>query len=196
LPSPLAHALAGLTIATIWKPRERVLATTVVVLVAAGLPDVDVFPVLLLGSKVPRALAHHHAVHSVCFAAASTLALALLLPLGRSFRAAWAVLFVAALSHLGLDMCGHDPYRPYGIPVFWPFSQQYWHAPFDLFPGYAVPAGWGKLLSLASLPEYLAELTWTLPPFLLALWLRRRARGAAASHPAAADPAREAQEAC
>lgn len=56
------------------------------------------------------------------------------------------LLFLAYASHLFMDILGEDTRPPYGIPLFWPLSGQYYLAPLQIFRGVrhvGGASGWG-----------------------------------------------------
>ncbi len=167
MPSPVAHALAGGLVAAL--PRAGLLRSPralAAVLVAANAPDLD-FLAALAGKAM-----HQHFTHSAAFALATALLLAPLLRSVLSAGPAFALLALAALSHLGLDLVSFDQYPPVGIPLLWPLSEARWHSPWTVFPGVA-KATLAEIPSLRNLRELAVELALLLPPALLALRLRR-----------------------
>lgn len=176
MPSPVAHTLAGLCLAEAAGRRRGGPGRPVVaaVLVAANLPDADFAP-LLLGLD-PGQLFHQSVTHSVAFVLVSTLALALLLrkrlPLGR----AWALLLLAGLGHLALDLVSVDRRPPIGVPLLWPFSDGVWHSPVTLFLGLD-KSSLARLPSVGNLAAVAVEAAWLLPPYLLLRLRRPRAPG-------------------
>lgn len=128
----VGHSLAAAVVAASAGDRlraERPRAVVALAIAAALLPDLDVL-FLLLG---PGAASHRGLSHSLLFATASAGLLALAArplvraPLGRLF----AVLLVAALSHLLLDflMGAGPPIRPFA-----PFDERGFLAPVRLLP--------------------------------------------------------------
>ena len=132
--TPAGHALMGAAVLSlqgnfIWK--RRILALFLV-LVAANLPDVDIFFGYIAGN--PNRY-HHMWTHSLTFGVLAGVAGAILW--GGIFKKnAWkAGLFVMGLvfSHLLLDLFTRDGSPPYGMQLFWPFSRDFFIAPVTVF---------------------------------------------------------------
>jgi len=89
-------------------------------------------------------------------------------------------------SHLLLDLFTYDGRPPFGIPLFWPFSGDYWHAPFDLFmgvrhgvPGDSLTETLDQIFSWHNMRTLLVELVLLAPLAAASLFLNHRARSAA-----------------
>src|SRR5258705_5811530 len=117
--SPLGHGLAGYCVYLLGDRRgdavHRDLAIRCVV--AGILPDLDFVPGILVGAP---ALYHQGPSHSVLAGVIVAFLLASIpgcrdVPRGR----VWALLAVAYLSHLAIDLVGPDRRPPYGIPLLW-----------------------------------------------------------------------------
>jgi inner membrane protein len=148
MPSPIGHALAGIAVAwtadivsplvsrgqtravsTASAPLKRcpTTATSTPTLVAtcailAALPDVDL---VLPGF-------HRTATHSVTAVLIVTIIAAAVT--GRVTRWRTALVCGAAYaSHLLLDWLGADQFPPYGIELFWPFSDRWYISGWDVF---------------------------------------------------------------
>jgi membrane-bound metal-dependent hydrolase YbcI (DUF457 family) len=138
MPSPIGHLLAGTTVAWLAAPARRVApgvppadlnmpALTVVCALLATLPDLD-----LLYQPL-----HRTATHSLLSAAVVTIVATVVtgwvtpgsgaLRMGILCGLAWS-------SHLLLDWMGTDTNPPRGIQLFWPFSDRWFIAGWDLFP--------------------------------------------------------------
>ncbi len=170
MPSPVGHTLAGCCVAAAAAgrfPELRSAAFAAATLAAANLADADFLGTLLRPLGV--AARHQGPTHSLAFAAAAAVLLALALAALRRApllpAAAW--LFAAGALHLLLDVVNFDDDPPLGVPLLWPLSGAHLHSPVSLFPGVDRDAP----LSLHNALELLVELVVTLP--VLAL-LRRR----------------------
>lgn len=143
MPSPVAHSLIGIAIASAWLlpratfrelPRHlwnhRIALAVGVVL--ANLPDIDFIPGLLTGDLNRF---HHQHTHTLGFVLFAT------------FLVDWAwrrradaprtigLLALALLgSHLVADLFIQDSKPPYGIMALWPFSPEYYISPIAIFP--------------------------------------------------------------
>ncbi len=90
------------------------------------LPDADFLPGLILG----RPNFYHHGVfHSIGAAlAVAALAGGLFFLKTRHFWSPAAAVFLVFYFHLFLDFFSHDLVAPFGLPLFWPFSNRYFTA--------------------------------------------------------------------
>ena len=96
-------------------------------------PDLDFVPGLFLGQP---ALYHQGISHSFSFAVSAGFIMALFLQRKREgIFYAWTMYALAYASPLIMDLFGPDRREPYGIPLFWPLSDQTFLAPFQLFLG-------------------------------------------------------------
>jgi membrane-bound metal-dependent hydrolase YbcI (DUF457 family) len=139
VPSPIGHALAGLTVSWAFAPRTtataadwssagwlgRVSTLTVACVAAAVLPDLDLvyYPY------------HRTATHSVGF---TMLTFILTAGVTRwvTGRAQWKVaLMVSAAqsTHILLDWLGVDRRLPFGLEALWPFSHRWYISGWDVF---------------------------------------------------------------
>ena len=168
MPTPVAHFLAGTTIALLsscQRPLDkRFLAASVV---GASFADVDFGVSFLIGRNV-----HHYFTHSVGFALLFAGAAYFLSRNRPSFTA--LVLGVSYLSHLVLDMVSEDTAPPYGLQLLWPLSGEFYISPILVFDDI-----WrGTLAKLFGLHNWLAvarEILIVGPPTALVfLWFRRR----------------------
>jgi inner membrane protein len=94
-------------------------------LLMAIAPDFDFIPGILQGQ--PN-LYHQGLSHSLGAGALVSFAGALIVSKGALWKNS-SVLFVAYASHLALDFFAPDGRPPYGQPVFWPISDEYYFAP-------------------------------------------------------------------
>ena len=173
MPTPVAHSLAGITIALLTSRKRPVdpkfFAASAV---AASFADVDFGISFLLGRNV-----HHYFTHSIGFT---------LLFAGVAYLTARAfardrpafdalVLGVAYLSHILLDLLSEDTAAPYGLQLFWPLSGEFYISPILVFDDI-----WrGTLAKLFGLHNWLAvgrEVLIVGPPAALAFWWWMRGR--------------------
>jgi inner membrane protein len=133
MPLPIGHTLTGIaffqTRPGLFFKNKWVDAFFFVFL--ANLPDADFLPGLMLGS--PN-LYHHGIFHSL------GAALAIAVVMGWIFyqkkRPFWrfsVLVFLIFYSHLLLDYFSRDFAAPYGLPLFWPFSNRYYIAAHPIF---------------------------------------------------------------
>ncbi len=141
VPSPIGHALAGLTIAWTTErmcgsrpgadsvaPLKARLAKALtglpaVCAVLAFLPDLDI----LFGSH--RGVSHSIGGALIVGALAAGVAAILRLPVLRTSLACGG----AVASHVFLDWLGRDTSFPFGIEAWWPFTTRYFYSGVDLF---------------------------------------------------------------
>lgn len=142
--------------------------------VSASAPDLDFLPGLLLGNE---ALFHRGAGHSLGGACLYGL---LVLLAARVLTGSWKGALHPALlasglylSHLVLDLIGHDPGPPHGIQFFWPFSDSYTVSPHTIFPNLdRHPFDWSVIPR--ALPVVAVEVLLLAPLLPAARMLRRR----------------------
>lgn len=126
--TPLGHALAGVALGSLATGRHDLIgprADLALFAALAVLPDLDFIPGLLSGDM---AAWHHGASHSLGAALLCALAMALIGRRrgGAAIWWAWAGFMVWA-SHVLVDYLTLDTMPPHGVPVFWPFSAEYFH---------------------------------------------------------------------
>ena len=91
--------------------------------------DLDFLPGLLLGDP---SRFHHAMTHSILMI---VIAAAIAAAIARLDRLRWMLIASLAYgSHLALDMITHDDTPPFGIPLFWPASSEFFASPVWLFP--------------------------------------------------------------
>jgi membrane-bound metal-dependent hydrolase YbcI (DUF457 family) len=96
-------------------------------------PDFDFLPGILVGQP---ALYHQTITHSLSVAVVVSGALTLLYNRTQRTRMVdWGRFCSAYSSHLVIDLFGVDRRPPFGMPLLWPFSNQAFLAPWELFPG-------------------------------------------------------------
>jgi membrane-bound metal-dependent hydrolase YbcI (DUF457 family) len=170
MPSPVGHALAGLTVHVLTARGEGELSSLLragIITSAALAPDLD-----LLGSLFDGQNHHQHEWHSVGFATLAAIGVALA---GRLWG--WtrpiALGFAAGLgwtSHLLLDYLEVDTSPPIGLMALWPFSRRYFHFPRPLFLDIGRTLEWATVRhdALAMCLEVVV-----LAPILLIAWKAR-----------------------
>lgn len=172
MPTPVAHSLAGTTIALLASRGsaidKRLFAGSVV---AACFADVDFGIGFLIGRNV-----HHYFTHSLGFTLLFTgTAYLLSRALARNRpRFDALVLGLSYLSHVFLDLLSKDTAAPYGLELLWPLSERFYISPVLVFEDI-----WrGTLAKLFGLHNWLAvarEVLVVGPPTAVALlWRKRR----------------------
>jgi inner membrane protein len=174
MPSPVGHALAGLTVHALSgrDGAERSLRRAVLLTAAATAPDVD-----LLFSFVDGRNHHQAETHSIGAAALAAIVAWTVARLLRWPRPATLGLLsgCAWLTHVVLDYVGLDTHPPIGIMALWPFDRGFYKAPCILFLDI------GRTLDWATVRHDALAVAWEivlLGPLLVASW-RRRARAEA-----------------
>jgi membrane-bound metal-dependent hydrolase YbcI (DUF457 family) len=145
-------------------------------------PDLDFIPGLLVGEPGRY---HHGPSHSLGFAIlfGLTVGLAiLLLRLGDVIRNS-IIFFSLYLSHVILDYFSTDTSLPYGVPLLWPLSGEYYTAPFAFLPDIHRGAATSTIkfiasvFSLHNLWAVTVESLMFIPLiFLMLVWNRRSPR--------------------
>jgi inner membrane protein len=123
--TPFGHSLAGWAAYNVLRPEKEhdPLRLVLLSVFMANAPDMDFLPGLL--ARRP-ALFHQGITHSVGIALVASLGAAWLFRVrGAQFYRVFNLCFISYLSHLLIDFFGPDKRLPYGIPVFWPVSQEY-----------------------------------------------------------------------
>jgi inner membrane protein len=131
--TPVGHYLLGLSVSQLFardrdQRRQGLWLATI-----ACMPDLDVIPGLLVG-KLNQF--HHGASHSF-FAAAlfSFVGLWVFRWWGRKLSCRlFLLLFFLYVSHTVLDYLCLDTGAPFGVPLFWPWSQETYQSPWLLLP--------------------------------------------------------------
>jgi len=172
MPSPFAHAVAGLTVHVLAARSRDELRHPVragLLVAAAVAPDLD-----LLFQLVDGRNHHNNETHSVGAAILSGLVAASLLPflrLARS-RALAVAVSLSWSTHLVLDYLNRDTNPPIGILAFWPLSDAYFKFPWPLFLDI------GRTLEWATVRHNLLAALWEavllLPVLFAAIRFRSR----------------------
>jgi membrane-bound metal-dependent hydrolase YbcI (DUF457 family) len=171
VPSPLAHAVAGLTVHVLAaRDRSELLRPirAAVVVGAALVPDVD-----LLFRFVDGRNHHNNETHSIGLAAAAAVVAALLgrwvvaeglaLRLGLATGTAW-------LSHVVLDYLNRDTHPPIGIMALWPLSSGHYKFPWPIFLDI------GRTLEWSTVRNNALAVLWEMAVLLPILWTVWRVR--------------------
>lgn len=195
MPLPVAHSLAGgsLFVGLDADGRHLSWKRALLAIILANAPDLDFLPGMLIGD--PNRF-HHGPSHSLGMAvfvavlAAGVAALGYRWPLRRGGSAprgagsavAGTAMIVGLLwtSHILLDAVTADLLPPYGVPLLWPLSSEY----FLFWPWFphvlriAGPSGAGaflmSLLNAHNLWAATVEILTLAPVLVLVAWIRRR----------------------
>ncbi len=170
VPTPVGHSLGGLAVylAARWPEKDWFLLGAVVV--SALLPDLDFAITPFAGRSYHRYFSHSLAF-SVLFSVAAYL---IMKRVGRTSPDRDAALMaVGYVSHIFLDVFSKDTHPPFGVQLFWPFSDAFVIAPVQIFPEV-----WrGSLAILFGAHNWMAagiEVLILLPVVAFFWWLRRR----------------------
>lgn len=176
MPSPIGHAIAGLTVHVTSARDEGELLNwrRIGVIVAASLaPDLDLLLKLLDGRNH-----HQQEAHSFGFAALAALAAAAAFRLLGWPRpvALGSVVGLAWSSHVLLDYLNRDTNPPIGLMALWPWSREFYKFAWPIFLDVGGPLSWETLRN--SLLAAAWEAVVLLPLFSLAWrWRGRRLGG-------------------
>jgi membrane-bound metal-dependent hydrolase YbcI (DUF457 family) len=173
MPSPVGHAIAGLTIhlLTARAPGERIdWCRAAIVMGAALAPDLD------LAFRIVDGRNHHgqetHSIGMALVAGGLALGIAILLRRSRAPALALAV-GLAWASHVLLDYLNVDTHPPIGILALWPVSTVYWKFPWPIFLDV------GRTLDLGTIRHNALAAAWEcaiLLPLLAWAWRFRNRR--------------------
>ena len=171
MPTPLAHALAGTAVylSSRGDRRREDLVLFAAAVVAACFADLDFGLNFLTGANY-----HHYFTHSVAFASLFTIGAYFFSRLSKRVAPGWdaLILGLSYLTHILLDIFSKDTSAPYGLELWWPFSDVFTIAPFTVFDDI-----WrGTLPKLLSLHNWLAVAREVVivGPVVLLFWWRRR----------------------
>lgn len=175
MPTPLGHALVGLTISwstqAISRVPSRHRAGTSLAFFAgvfAIAPDFDfVYPPI-----------HRMMTHSIVAAIAATAGAAVVAHRTKQERP-WVIALVCGIayaSHLALDWLGGDTKQPAGIQLLWPFSDGWFISSWHLFRPTDLGGFFGFQTMVSNLVSVLRELA-ILSPFAIGAWLLYTRRG-------------------
>jgi len=165
----VGHIAVGLAAARLGRPPMRATAWAALLVVASGLPDLDVVA-FSVGIPYHAPFGHRGASHSLAFAALCGALLALSVR-SRPLSAARMGLVVGAVvaTHGLLDALTDGGL---GVALLWPFSDARYFAPWRPIP--VAPIG-RRLFDPAGLRLMLEECVLFLPFFVIGLWPRATA---------------------
>jgi inner membrane protein len=178
--TPIGHCLAGYAVRDFTSGRQGSRLPTLLLAVAmANAPDLDFLPGLFVGMP---ALYHQGITHSLGFGFVASVLGALAFRLcGQTFGVTFRICLLAYVSHLALDFFGPDGRPPFGQPILWPLSDEYFRGPVSVFPGVRHAAStsastreWvGTILSASNLGAIAVEIV-VIGPVAYYAWCRRR----------------------
>jgi inner membrane protein len=175
MPSPIGHSLMGYIIcrATV---RRIVVAhhwkLIALCVLAANAPDLDFLPGLFAGDLGRY---HHGPSHSIAFAVFFGIIAGALF--SRRIYA-FGMGFSLYLSHVLLDYLVRDPSPPLGIPLFWPFTDAYYMAPFAFYRPFNYPISFvepilSTVFNFHNFLTMITEILFLLPALVFVSWYKR-----------------------
>lgn len=184
MPSPVGHALAGFCGFALIRGQVapvRVSRALFLSFLISQLPDLDILPGLLVENP---SLYHHKGTHSLVAALIVGLLIGALANRWKLSAATWAIWGGGLyLCQVFLDMLVDDPSPPLGVQLLWPFSEQYYIAPFTPFErfdyGHPTLDFIGAVMSSHNLGTALREVV-LMAPFVGLAWYLGRPRGESA----------------
>jgi membrane-bound metal-dependent hydrolase YbcI (DUF457 family) len=171
VPSPLAHAVAGLVVHVATAPRDRIADRRRALVTVGGAlaPDLDFAWKLVDGVNHHQAQGHGLGVGLLLAALVAAVAAGRGSPrplgLGLAALLGWC-------SHLLLDLLNVDTSPPIGLMALWPFSRGYYKSPWPVFLDI------GRTLNWRTVRHDTLAIAWEMVPLslvLVAVW-RWRAR--------------------
>ena len=181
MPSPIGHSLMGYIIyrGSTNSVVEQKWPVILLYLFIANAADLDFIPGFLVGDPNHY---HHGVSHSVGLAVlfAALCGFLLLLLKSEAFTRNFTIFFCLYFSHIALDYFSIDTSFPYGVPIFWPLTNEYYIAPLAFLPDIWRASSSGveffiSLLSLHNLWAITAEFLLLSPGILLLSALIKRA---------------------
>jgi inner membrane protein len=163
----VGHVAVGLAAARLGRPPMSAATWTALLVVAAGLPDLDVIA-FRLGIPYHAPFGHRGASHSFVFAVLCGALLALAVRTRQMAAARIALIVGAVMATHGLLDTLTD--GGLGVALLWPFSDARYFAPWRPIP--VAPIG-RRLVGPEGLSLMLKECFLFLPFFVVGLWPRR-----------------------
>lgn len=140
MPLPIAHTAAGIAVyfsVPTWHLYELSAVKRFVLLgflvFLSNAPDFDFLPGMLIDQPNYFHHAASHSIASIALISLGTWFICKTLIKGLSGGTLLLAFFFAAVSHIFLDFFSSDSGLPYGIPLLWPFSSEYFISDFPLF---------------------------------------------------------------
>lgn len=135
MPLPVGHSLMGYALYDSTRKDDARFSWRLLLLlvILANIPDADFLPGLLVGNA--NQFHHHYFSHSLGAAIVVSFLAAVFYTKGtdRKFGVHFALFFGAYFSHLVLDYITADTSEPFGLPMFWPLTTQYFYSPKTIF---------------------------------------------------------------
>jgi inner membrane protein len=132
--SPFGHSIAGYIVASYESKTLKVrnVRELILYMFIANVPDLDFIPGALIGK--PN-LFHHGISHSLGAAVLFSMVASFLIGRKESHYLRTFLIGISLYgSHLFLDYISFDGRPPFGIPIFWPLSNEYFIFPYPILP--------------------------------------------------------------
>ena len=168
--TPIGHSLAGVSVYFLSgrrfsSPGWKALFFCIVV---ACLPDIDFLPGFFVGNIN---YFHHRCTHSLFFAL--VVSLGVWFVSRKSGGIKWGLLtFILILSHLAVDYAAIDRTAPFGMPLLWPFSGEYFYSKYAFLPEVWRESSVASVFNRHNLRTVIVELAVFIPIALLSVILR------------------------
>lgn len=183
--TPIGHGLAGYLVYRSLLGSNKKDSSMLLLLCAclAISPDLDFLPGIFYGQP---ALYHQGVSHSLGFAVTvgliSTVAYKKYAKDAGSLLGKWSLFSLAYASHLLLDLFGPDKSPPYGIPLFWPLTDDSYLSPVQILWGVhhakstsTSTTEWvNSILNLHNVGAIGIELAVVLPWILIVIYFQRQ----------------------
>jgi len=129
--SPVGHGLAGYILYLAWNRNYQLIGDwkkIVLYLFAANAPDLDFIPGILVGDANRF---HHGISHTLGFSV--LFALSMYVMSGFKRKKDFIIFFLLYFSHVVIDFLTADTSPPFGVMLFWPFTQRYFISSYSVF---------------------------------------------------------------
>ncbi len=178
MPSTIGHSIAGYVIYRAVSEGSLRLEWRRFFLycICSNLPDLDFIPGFLLGA--PNKF-HHGVSHSLGFAFGFGFCMSfiLLFVKNQSILRSFVIFFGLYFSHVLLDLLSYDSSPPYGVPVLWPITDNYYISPISVFSdiqrGQASETFIRSLFSLHNFLAILIEAVILLPLVIMVSFFKK-----------------------
>ena len=175
--TPVGHSVTGISICFLtcsYLPSLQVgglrkgWKTLVFCIVVACLPDIDFLPGIFVGNINYY---HHRGTHSIFFALIVSLTVCAVVRKKAGLK--WGLLtFILILSHLAIDYIAIDTVAPFGMPLLWPFSGEYFCSEYAFLPIVVRGSSVLSVFNSHNLRTVIVELIVFLPVALLCYGIR------------------------
>ena len=151
MPSPIAHLLTGIIIASAPMRRSMPIDLKRFLLCAAAaiVPDLDMLLTLIGFDYFYVHRTFSHSIITVLIIFSILWVLNYLFSRKYKHKIPHLLIPICLLSHIALDLFTEDVYGPRGIMLFWPISKRFFYLNINLFP--SAFSATGKILPIKSL---------------------------------------------